>query len=117
VVFADGGRGFAQHDGAGLLIAIEPYRMARVTAFLNPWQDPLGKGYQLTHSLMAIARGEWFGVGLGASLEKRFYLPEAHTDFILAVIGEEFGIGRHLRADFLLRLAGVARVFHRQAGA
>ena len=74
-----------------LLILFEPYRMARVTAFLDPWQDPLGKGYQLTHSLMAIARGEWFGVGLGSSLEKRFYLPEAHTDFILAVIGEEFG--------------------------
>ncbi len=74
-----------------MLIVFEPYRMARVTAFLDPWQDPLGKGYQLTHSLMAIGRGGWFGVGLGASLEKRFYLPEAHTDFILAVIGEEFG--------------------------
>lgn len=73
------------------LILFEPYRLARVTAFLNPWEDPLGKGYQLTHSLMAIGRGGWFGVGLGASLEKRFYLPEAHTDFILAVIGEEFG--------------------------
>ena len=77
--------------GMGLLIIAAPYRMARVAAFLNPWADPLGKGYQLTHSLMAIARGEWFGVGLGASLEKRFYLPEAHTDFIFAVIGEEFG--------------------------
>ena len=77
--------------GLSLLILLEPYRMARVAAFLNPWEDPLGKGYQLTHSLMAIARGEWFGVGLGSSLEKRFYLPEAHTDFILAVIGEEFG--------------------------
>ncbi len=73
------------------LIVLEPYRMARVTAFLDPWADPLGKGYQLTHSLMAFARGEWLGVGLGASLEKRFYLPEAHTDFILAVIAEEFG--------------------------
>ncbi|VTX74965.1 putative lipid II flippase FtsW [Neisseria sicca] len=72
-------------------IMLAPYRMARVSAFLNPWADPLGKGYQLTHSLMAIARGEWFGQGLGASLEKRFYLPEAHTDFIFAVIGEEFG--------------------------
>ncbi len=73
------------------LIMMEPYRMARVAAFMDPWDDPLGKGYQLTHSLMAVARGEWFGVGLGASLEKRFYLPEAHTDFILAVISEEFG--------------------------
>ncbi|MDO4907753.1 putative lipid II flippase FtsW [Neisseria sp.] len=89
-------RWFMMMVGIGLasmvaLIAVAPYRMARVAAFLNPWEDPLGKGYQLTHSLMAIARGEWFGVGLGASLEKRFYLPEAHTDFILAVIGEEFG--------------------------
>ncbi|MDO4695001.1 MAG: putative lipid II flippase FtsW [Eikenella sp.] len=74
-----------------MMVALVPYRMARVTAFLDPWQDPLGKGYQLTHSLMAIGRGGWTGVGLGASLEKRFYLPEAHTDFILAVIGEEFG--------------------------
>ncbi|WP_239326697.1 putative lipid II flippase FtsW [Snodgrassella gandavensis] len=74
-----------------LLVLFEPYRMARIAGFLDPWADPLGKGYQLTHSLMAIGRGGWFGVGLGASLEKRFYLPEAHTDFILAVIGEEFG--------------------------
>ena len=81
----------AAMTGMVSLIAVAPYRMARVSAFLNPWEDPLGKGYQLTHSLMAIARGEWFGVGLGASLEKRFYLPEAHTDFIFAVIGEEFG--------------------------
>lgn len=81
----------AAMTGMVSLIAVAPYRMARVSAFLNPWEDPLGKGYQLTHSLMAIARGEWFGQGLGASLEKRFYLPEAHTDFIFAVIGEEFG--------------------------
>ena len=77
--------------GMGVMILAAPYRMARVSGFLDPWDDPLGKGYQLTHSLMAIARGEWFGQGLGASLEKRFYLPEAHTDFIFAVIGEEFG--------------------------
>lgn len=77
--------------GMGVMILAAPYRMARVSAFLDPWGDPLGKGYQLTHSLMAIARGEWFGQGLGASLEKRFYLPEAHTDFIFAVLGEEFG--------------------------
>jgi len=77
--------------GMGVMILAAPYRMARVSAFLDPWGDPLGKGYQSTHALMAIARGEWFGQGLGASLEKRFYLPEAHTDFIFAVIGEEFG--------------------------
>lgn len=73
------------------LIIVAPYRMARVSGFLDPWDDPLGKGYQLTHSLIAIGRGGWLGQGLGASLEKRFYLPEAHTDFIFAVIGEEFG--------------------------
>lgn len=77
--------------GLGGLILAAPYRMARVAAFMNPWADAQGKGYQLTHSLMAIGRGGWFGEGLGASLEKRFYLPEAHTDFIFAVIGEEFG--------------------------
>lgn len=74
-----------------IMIVAAPYRLARVTAYRNPWADPFGDGFQLTHSLMAIARGEWFGVGLGASLEKRFYLPEAHTDFIFAIIGEEFG--------------------------
>ena len=73
------------------LIWTSPYRMHRVTAFLNPWEDPFGKGYQLTHALMAFARGEWLGVGLGGSVEKRFYLPEAHTDFIAAVIGEDLG--------------------------
>ena len=73
------------------LIWTSPYRMHRVTAFLNPWEDPFGKGYQLTHALMAFARGEWLGVGLGGSVEKRFYLPEAHTDLIAAVIGEELG--------------------------
>ncbi|MBH5329279.1 putative lipid II flippase FtsW [Eikenella sp. S3360] len=78
-------------SGMGALVLISPYRMARVTAFLDPWADPLGSGYQLTHALMAIGRGGWTGVGLGAGLEKRFYLPEAHTDFITAVIGEEFG--------------------------
>ncbi len=76
----------------GFIIAVSPYRMARVTGFLDPWADALGKGYQLSHALMASARGEFIGVGLGASLEKRFYLPEAHTDFIFAVISEEFGL-------------------------
>ncbi|HET6756306.1 MAG TPA: putative lipid II flippase FtsW [Burkholderiales bacterium] len=73
------------------LVMSSPYRMQRITAFLNPWDDPLGKGYQLSHSLIAFGRGEWFGVGLGASIEKQFYLPEAHTDFLLAVIAEELG--------------------------
>ncbi|MEO8630493.1 MAG: putative peptidoglycan glycosyltransferase FtsW, partial [Betaproteobacteria bacterium] len=66
-----------------------PYRMQRILGFMDPWADPYGKGYQLSHALIAFGRGEWFGVGLGASVEKLFYLPEAHTDFLLAVIGEE----------------------------
>jgi cell division protein FtsW len=59
---------------------------------MDPWADPFGKGYQLSHALIAFGRGEWLGVGLGASVEKLFYLPEAHTDFLLAVIGEELGL-------------------------
>lgn len=73
------------------LVLLEPYRMRRVTSFLDPWQDPFGSGYQLTQSLMAYGRGDWFGQGLGNSIQKLEYLPEAHTDFIFAVIGEELG--------------------------
>jgi len=67
------------------------YRMRRLTSFLDPWQHPFDEGFQLTQALIAVGRGEWFGVGLGASVQKLFYLPEAHTDFILAVIAEELG--------------------------
>jgi cell division protein FtsW len=74
-----------------VLIRIAPYRLQRFTGFLDPWADAYGKGYQLSHSLIAFGRGEWFGVGLGASVEKLLYLPEAHTDFLLAVIAEELG--------------------------
>jgi len=74
-----------------ILIRSAPYRLQRFTGFLDPWADAFGKGYQLSHSLIAFGRGEWFGVGLGASVEKLLYLPEAHTDFLLAVIGEELG--------------------------
>ena len=74
-----------------LLIWISPYRMQRVIGFMDPWSDPYGKGYQLSHALIAFGRGEWLGVGLGGSVEKLFYLPEAHTDFLLAVIAEELG--------------------------
>jgi len=77
--------------GFVLLIWTSPYRMQRVLGFMDPWADPFGKGYQLSHALIAFGRGEWFGVGLGASVEKLFYLPEAHTDFVLAVIAEELG--------------------------
>ncbi|KTF19292.1 cell division protein FtsW [Pseudoalteromonas sp. 10-33] len=75
-----------------LLIIVEPYRMARVVGFLDPWDDPFGKGYQLVQSLMAYSQGGWFGQGLGNSVQKLQYLPEAHNDFIFAVIGEELGL-------------------------
>ncbi|MFT7261369.1 MAG: cell division protein FtsW [Glaciecola sp.] len=73
------------------LILFEPYRVKRVTAFLDPWADPFGSGYQLTQSLMAYGRGSWFGQGLGNSLQKLEFLPEAHTDFIMAILAEELG--------------------------
>jgi cell division protein FtsW len=74
-----------------VLIVSSPYRLQRILGFMDPWADAFGKGYQLSHSLIAFGRGEWLGVGLGASVEKLFYLPEAHTDFLLAVIAEELG--------------------------
>jgi cell division protein FtsW len=74
-----------------MLVWTSPYRMRRVIGFMDPWADPFGTGYQLSHALIAFGRGEWLGVGLGASVEKLFYLPEAHTDFLLAVIAEELG--------------------------
>ncbi|WED21431.1 cell division protein FtsW [Vibrio sp. JC009] len=77
--------------GVCMLIIFEPYRMRRMTSFWDPWEDPFGSGYQLTQSLMAFGRGEWFGQGLGNSVQKLEYLPEAHTDFVFAVIGEELG--------------------------
>ena len=77
--------------GFVILIVSSPYRLERVLGFMDPWKDAFGKGYQLSHALIAFGRGEWFGVGLGASVEKLFYLPEAHTDFLLAVIAEELG--------------------------
>ncbi len=74
------------------LAVLSPYRMKRITGFLDPWADPFNSGFQLTQSLIAIGRGEWFGVGLGSSVQKLFYLPEAHTDFVFAVYAEEFGL-------------------------
>jgi cell division protein FtsW len=74
-----------------VMIVSSPYRLQRILGFMDPWADAYGKGYQLSHSLIAFGRGEWLGVGLGASIEKLFYLPEAHTDFLLAVIAEELG--------------------------
>jgi cell division protein FtsW len=78
--------------GFALLVVFSPYRLQRIFGFMDPWADPYGKGYQLSHALIAFGRGEWFGVGLGASVEKLHYLPEAHTDFLLAVIAEESGL-------------------------
>jgi cell division protein FtsW len=77
--------------GMALLAVTSSYRMRRLTAFRNPWDDPFDSGFQLVQSLIAIGRGEWVGVGLGSSVQKLFYLPEAHTDFVFAVLAEEFG--------------------------
>jgi len=77
--------------GFALIAVSSSYRVRRLTAFLDPWADPFNTGFQLTQSLIAIGRGEWFGVGLGASVQKLFYLPEAHTDFVFAVLAEELG--------------------------
>ncbi len=76
----------------GLFMLSADYRIKRLTTFLDPWADPYNSGFQLTQSLIAIGRGEWFGVGLGASVQKLFYLPEAHTDFLFAVLAEELGL-------------------------
>lgn len=75
-----------------ILVVSEPYRMKRLTAFTDPWADQFDTGYQLTQALIAFGRGEWFGVGLGNSIQKLFYLPEAHTDFVFAIFAEEFGL-------------------------
>jgi cell division protein FtsW len=78
--------------GFGVLAVSSSYRLRRLTAFLDPWADPYNSGFQLTQSLIAIGRGQWFGVGLGDSVQKLFYLPEAHTDFLFAVLAEELGL-------------------------
>jgi len=100
---------------AGLALALiaftSPYRMERITCFLNPWADPFDCGFQLTQALIAFGRGEWFGVGLGGSIQKLFYLPEAHTDFLFAVLCEELGL---LGGVFVILLFAtiVWRAFH-----
>lgn len=78
--------------GMVMLAISSPYRMARLTSFVNPWADPFNSGFQLTQALIAFGRGEWLGVGLGGSIQKLFYLPEAHTDFLFAVLAEELGL-------------------------
>ena len=79
-------------SGLAAIAIFSPYRLERLKTFLDPWADPLNGGYQLTQSLIGFGRGEWFGLGLGNSLQKLFFLPEAHTDFIFAIIAEEFGL-------------------------
>lgn len=74
------------------LAILSPYRMQRLMSFIDPWKDPYDSGFQLTQALIAFGRGEWFGVGLGSSVQKLFYLPEAHTDFVFAVLAEELGL-------------------------
>jgi cell division protein FtsW len=93
-----------------VLIVSSPYRLQRILGFMDPWSDAYGKGYQLSHSLIAFGRGEWLGVGLGASVEKLFYLPEAHTDFLLAVVAEELGFAG-VATVITLFLFLVARAF------
>jgi cell division protein FtsW len=102
--------------GFALLIVSSPYRMQRIFGFMDPWSDAFGRGYQLSHSLIAFGRGEWLGVGLGGSLEKLHYLPEAHTDFLLAVIAEELGFaGVALVIALFLCIVARAFVIGRQA--
>ncbi len=97
--------------GFGALAVSASYRLRRLTAFLDPWADPYNSGFQLTQSLIAIGRGQWLGVGLGESVQKLFYLPEAHTDFLFAVLAEELGLAG-VALTLALFLALVWRSFH-----
>ncbi|SDS70191.1 cell division-specific peptidoglycan biosynthesis regulator FtsW [Halopseudomonas litoralis] len=96
---------------AALLVIFEPYRLQRLTSFLNPWNDPYGTGYQLTQALIAFGRGEWLGTGLGNSIQKQYYLPEAHTDFVFAVLAEELGLIGALAAFALLIFVAVRALY------
>ncbi len=97
--------------GFAVLAVSASYRLRRLTAFLDPWADPYNSGFQLTQSLIAIGRGQWLGVGLGESVQKLFYLPEAHTDFLFAVLAEELGL-LGVVLTLALFLALVWRSFH-----
>lgn len=105
--------------GLGLLAVAAPYRLERLTSFMDPWHHAFSSGYQLTQSLIAFGRGGWFGVGLGNSIQKLFYLPEAHTDFLFAVIGEELGFFGELLLIglFVLLISRIIKIARRaQAG-
>jgi cell division protein FtsW len=100
------------------LVLSSPYRMQRIFGYMDPWSDAFGRGYQLSHALIAFGRGEWLGVGLGASVEKLHYLPEAHTDFLLAVIAEELGfLGVALVIGLFFWIVARAFAIGRQASA
>ena len=99
-----------------VLALTSAYRLKRLTGFLHPWDDPFNGGFQLTQSLIAIGRGAWFGVGLGSSVQKLFYLPEAHTDFVFAVLAEELGLVGVRRRDRAVHGAGVAGVSYLAPG-
>ncbi|MCM2311217.1 MAG: putative lipid II flippase FtsW [Steroidobacteraceae bacterium] len=102
--------------GMATLAVTSAYRLRRLTAFRNPWEDPFNSGFQLVQSLIAIGRGEWFGVGLGSSVQKLFYLPEAHTDFVFAVLAEEFGfVGVVVVLSLFAVLVGRALAISRNA--
>ena len=109
------GRFIAWMLAAGAVMAgvvlLAPYRVERLTTFIDPWADPFDSGFQLTQALIAVGRGEWFGVGLGASVQKLFYLPEAHTDFLFAVLAEELGLAGMLLVITLFAFI-VWRAFH-----
>ncbi len=94
-----------------VLIQTQPYRMARLTNFADPWADQFGAGYQLSQALIAFGRGEWLGVGLGNSVQKQFYLPEAHTDFVFAVLAEELGMLGALATVALFVFVGVRALY------
>jgi cell division protein FtsW len=102
--------------GLAVLAVTSPYRLRRLVAFRDPWGDPFDSGFQLVQSLIAIGRGEWFGVGLGSSVQKLFYLPEAHTDFVFAVLAEEFGfLGVVVVLSLFALLVGRALTISRNA--
>lgn len=98
--------------GLGVLAVSSPYRLLRLTTFLNPWANPFDSGYQLTQSLIAFGRGGWFGLGLGESIQKLFYLPDAHTDFLFAVTTEELGLAgaMGIMLLFVLLVAQIMRI-------
>ena len=94
-----------------ILVQAQPYRMARLTNFADPWADQFGAGYQLSQALIAFGRGEWLGVGLGNSIQKQFYLPEAHTDFVFSVLAEELGMVGALLTVALFVFVGVRALY------